>query len=259
MKTNLATCVWDIISTCNDGDYDYDVMYDMVCEAMDDNDCNIDDVDRVCVDLMIEGHTDAANLLGRIITDMYIDRIIVPRIHAMLEERKMTPEAIAQEIYGMLCRYASSANYVILVVLSALRWDDLGKQVIPYILPVMLSKYVTCGGLVDVLAALYQDGIIGGGKGEPVTLYRGVCDHNQDIGTAYSYTTDYEVARQFAAGEVVADQWRRGLDPGRGKIYTVRVDPKYIIGRCDDRGEAEVMVLPLEAGGALMVDDVEYV
>lgn len=259
MKANLATCVWDIISTCNDGDYDYDEVYDMVCEAMDANDCNIDDVDRVCVDLMIEGHTDVANLLGRIITDLYIDRIIVPGIHAMLEERKMTPEAISKEIYGMLCRYASSANYVILVVLAALRWDDIGKQVIPYILPAMLAKYVTCDGLLDVLGALYRDGIIGGGKGEPVTLYRGVCNHNRDIGTAYSYTTDYEVARQFAAGEVVADQWQRGLDPGRGKIYTVRVDPKYIIGRCDDRGEAEVMVLPLEAGGALMVDDVEYV
>ena len=259
MKTNLATCVWDIISTCNDGDYDYDVMYYMVCDAVDDSGCSIDDVDRVCVDLMIEGHTDAANLLGRIITDMYIDRIIVPGIHAMLDAKQMVPEAIAKEIYGMLCRYASSASYVILVVLEALRWDDLGKQVIPYIVPAMLAKYVTCGGLVDVLASLYQDGIIGGEKGEPVTLYRGVCDHNQDIGTAYSYTTDYEVARKFATGEVVADRWRRGMDPGRGKIYTVRVDPKYIIGRCDDRGEAEVMVLPLEAGGALMVDDVEYV
>lgn len=259
MKTNLETCVWDIISTCNDGDYDYDVMYYMVCEAMDDSGCSINDVDRVCVDLMIEGHTDAANLLGRIITDMYIDRVIVPGIHAMLEERKMTPDAISKEIYSMLCRYASSANYVILVALDALRWDDLGQQVIPYILPVMLSKYVTCHGLLDILGALYLDGIIGGGTGDPVTLYRGVCDHNQDISTAYSYTTDYEVARQFASGEVVADQWRRGLDPGRGKIYTVRVDPKYIIGRCDDRGEAEVMVLPPEAGGALMVDNIEYV
>ena len=259
MKTNLATCVWDIISTCNDGDYDYDVMYDMVCEAMDDNGCSINDVDRVCVDLMIEGHADAANLLGRIITDMYIDRIIVPRIHAILDAKQMTPDAIAKEIYGMLCRYASSAHYVILVVLAALRWDDLGQQVIPYILPAMLAKYVTCHGLLDVLGALYRDGIIGGEKGEPVTLYRGVCDHNQDIGTAYSYTTDYEVARKFACGEVVTDPNKRGMDPGRGKIYTVRVDPKYIIGRYDDRGEAEVMVLPLAAGGAIMVDDVEYV
>lgn len=259
MNYDFERCVHEVVSTCHEANYDYEMIYDMVCEAMDDNDCNIDDVDRVCVDLMIEGHTDVANLLGAIITDMYIDRIIVPRIHAILEERKMTPDAISKEIYGMLCRYASSANYVILVVLAALRWDDLGQQVIPYILPAMLAKYVTCNGLLDVLGALYRDGIIGGGTGEPVTLYRGVCDHNQDIGTAYSYTTDYEVARQFAAGEVVADQWRRGLDAGEGKIYTVRVDPKYIIGRCDDRGEAEVMVLPLAAGGVVDVINIDYV
>lgn len=259
MNYDFERCVHEVVSTCHEANYDYEMIYDMVCEAMDDNDCNIDDVDRVCVDLMIEGHTDVANLLGRIITDMYIDRVIVPRIHAILDAKQMAPEAIAQEIYSMLCKYASSANYVILTVIAELRWDDLGKQVIPYILPVMLSKYVTCDGLVDVLGALYRDGIIGGGKGEPVTLYRGVCDHNQDIGTAYSYTTDYEVARKFACGEVVTDPSKRGMDPGRGKIYTVRVDPKYIIGRYDDRGEAEVMVLPLEAGGALMVDDVSYV
>ena len=259
MNYDFERWVHEVVSTCHEANYDYDEVYDMVCDAVDDSGCSIDDVDGVMANLVMSGDAYGAHLLGRIITDLYIDRIIVPRIHTMLEERKMTPEAISKEIYSMLCRYASSANYVILVVLAALRWDDLGKQVIPYILPVMLSKYVTCDGLLDVLGALYRDGIIGGGKGEPVTLYRGVCDHNQDIGTAYSYTTDYEVARKFATGAVVTNPGKRGMDPGEGKIYTVRVDPKYIIGRCDDRGEAEVMVLPLAAGGALMVDDVSYV
>lgn len=259
MNYDFERWVHEVVSTCHEANYDYDEVYDMVCDAVDDSGCSIDDVDGVRVKLLMSGDADGANLLGAIITDMYIDRVIVPRIHAMMEEHKMAPEAIAKEIYGMLCRYASSANYVILTVLAELRWDDLGQQVIPYILPAMLAKYVTCDGLLDVLGSLHRDGIIGGGTGDPVTLYRGVCDHNQDISTAYSYTTDYEVARKFATGAVVTNPGKRGMYPGRGKIYTVRVDPKYIIGRYDDRGEAEVMVLPLAAGGALMVDDVEYV
>lgn len=259
MNYDFERCVHEVVSTCHEANYDYDEVYDMVCDAMDDNDCGLEDVNHVAMEMVTAGNAEGAHLLNAIITDLSIDRIIVPRIHAILDAKQMAPEAIAKEIYGMLCRYASSANYVILTVLAELRWDDLGQQVIPYILPAMLAKYVTCDGLLDVLGALYRDGIIGGGKGEPVTLYRGVCNHNRDIGTAYSYTTDYEVARQFAEGEVVADQWQRGLDAGEGKIYTVRVDPKYIIGRCDDRGEAEVMVLPLAAGGSIMVDDVEYV
>lgn len=259
MNYDFERCVHEVVSTCHEANYDYDEVYDMVCDAVDDSGCSINDVDRVRVDLLMDGNADGANLLGAIITDMYIDRVIVPRIHAMMEEHKMAPEAIAKEIYGMLCRYTSSANYVILTVLAELRWDDLGQQVIPYILPAMLAKYVTCDGLLDVLGSLHRDGIIGGGTGEPVILYRGVCNHNQDIGTAYSYTTDYDVARQFASGEVVADQWQRGTDAGSGKIYTVRVDPKYIIGRYDDRGEAEVMVLPLAAGGVVDVINIDYV
>ena len=261
MKTNMETRVLEAVANfdSNNNNYNYNATYDKVCAAMDDNDCNINDVDGVMANLVMSGDAYGAHLLGRIITDLYIDRIIVPRIHTMLEERKMTPAAISDEIYSMLCKYASSANYVILVVLAALRWDYIGKQVIPYILPSMLAKYVTCNGLLDVLGSLHRDGIIGGGTGEPVTLYRGECELNDDIGTAYSYTTDYEVARKFATGAVVTNPGKRGMYPGRGKIYTVRVDPKYIIGRYDDRGEAEVMVLPLAAGGALMVDDVEYV
>lgn len=237
----------------------YGEVYERVCYAMDENECGIDDVDRVLEYLLIAGDTDGTNLLRSIITDLCIDRIIVPRIHAMMAEKKMTPEVIAKVIYDMLCRHASSANYVIITVLATLRQYDLGKQVIPYILPDMLAKYTAPKYINETLAILWRDKNIGGDSGEPVTLYRGVCGHNQDIGTAYSYTTDYEVARQFAAGAVVADKSKCEMNPGQGKIYTVRVDPQYIIGRCDDRGEAEVMVLPPEAGGALMVDNIEYV
>lgn len=236
----------------------YDDIYDAVCDAMDKYDCDIKDVERVSNHLTI-GCCDYDDLFCDIITDLRIDRIIVPRIHAMLEEHKMTPKLIAKVIYDMLCKYVPTANDVILTVLAELSWNDIGHQVIPYILPEMLAKYATPKYLYQTLGALYRDGVIGGESGEPVTLYRGVCDLNQDIGTAYSYTTDYNVAYQYATGEVVADRSKCGMDPGLGKIYTVRVDPKYIIGRYYGRGESNIMVLPLEAGGAMIVDHVDFV
>lgn len=236
----------------------YDDIYDAVCDAMDEYDCDIKDVERIRNHLTI-GCRDYDNLFYDIITDLRIDRIIVPRIHAMLEEHKMTPKLIAKVIYDMLCKYAPEAHYVILTVLAELRWDDIGHQVIPYILPAMLAKYKAPTYLDQALASLYCDGVIGGDSGEPVTLYRGVCDINQDIGTAYSYTTDYEVARKYATGEGIADRKKCGTDSLHGKIYTVRVDPKYIIGQYDGHGESEVIVLPLDAGGAMIVDHVDPV
>ena len=86
MNYDFERCVHEVVSTCHEANYDYDEVYDMVCDAVDDSGCSINDVDRVRVDLLMDGNADGANLLGAIITDMYIDRVIVPRIHAMMED-----------------------------------------------------------------------------------------------------------------------------------------------------------------------------
>ncbi|BBY52933.1 hypothetical protein H7J07_00455 [Mycobacterium koreense] len=72
---------------------------------------------------------------------------------------------------------------------------------------------------------------------EPVTVYRG-CSHDARHGM--SWTTDLDMAKRFASGEMWAY-------PIKGNVYIATIEPTHLLAYVDKerRGEAEYVVDPI--------------
>lgn len=228
--------------------------YDSITTIMDHMHISVDDIDAA----IYHGYNRIPCLTSILMAMPRIRllRAVIPGIEELTYQTRPENE-IAKDIIALLHKYTSNLDDVIDSVINILMWCE--PQIIPYILPYLLSRYAPPSDIVDTLGDLWTNGIIGGAMGRKITLYRGVCDLNNGLDDAYSYTTDYEMAKEFAVGRYYANSYADRCDAGKGKIYTVQVSSEYIIGQCDDRNESEVLVLPPAAGGKVKVIKVEDV
>lgn len=162
-------------------------------------------------------------------------------------------EDATQQVMTALHRWQSSEDIILPYLVSFMIGiaDDLLAAVI---CPV-LGYFCPPKDVVDILRDLAEMFVICDNTLEgDIILYRGVNDFaNHGINAGYSYTTDINVAISFANGEFVADRW--AIKAPHGTVYKVRIPLKYVIGKTNDRNEAEVMVLPPDAGGFITVID----
>ena len=234
---------------------DIDAAYDSITSIMDRMHATVDDIDAAIYH--VHNRTPCITTIWMAMLWIRLQRAVLPRI-AELAYQDRPRDEIAKDITDLLDKYTSDIINVTDPVIDTLMLCE--SCIIPHVLPYLLSRYAPPSDINDTLGLLWENGIIGGIMGgDTITLYRGVCGLNNGIDDAYSYTTDYEMAKKFAIGRYRADPRANRSDAGAGKIYTVQVASEYIIGRYEERGESEVLVLPPAAGGEIEVLKVEDV
>ena len=155
---------------------------------------------------------------------------------------------IAQDILHLLEKY-NTPNDVVLTpdVLQVMLWGE--RRILPHFLSLVLPTFRPPVDIEMILGDLWELGYISGQEpGETITLYRGDCNGIEGLLSGYSFTTDYEVARRYAHYNMMLAQHRTHVR-GTPQVFTIEVDSKFIIGRNDSRGESEVIILPMFAGG----------
>lgn len=179
------------------------------------------------------------------------------RIQELIEEANETDnyDNLAEDIMAVITRYYNHSDEVLYLI--DYFWDAGSYDFIPEVLCSIFSNYPPVDGYLEILESLVEEGVIcNGNDSSPVTLYRGVNNANRDIEDAYSFTTNYDIAKKFALGQVTADGINRH-NIQNSKIYTVQVPAKFIFGHTDERQESESFVLPVNAGGKIDIIKVE--
>lgn len=162
---------------------------------------------------------------------------------------------LAVDIIDVICRYFNHSDDVLYLI--DYFWEAGSYEFIPAVLNFIFCNYPPTDDYLEVLESLVNEGVIcNGNDSSPVTLYRGVNNANRDIEDAYSFTTNYDIAKKFALGQVTADGINRH-NIQTSKIYTVQVPAKFIFGHTDERQESESFVLPVNAGGQIDIIKVE--
>lgn len=247
---DLAVSIEEDSDHCN-----LDKVYDMFAEFMGDPDIYIKDeahAKLATLDQTIEQALDfyrphAMSIFKEAYRRIAMKWIVRFEIIALISEDRPAAD-IAQDILHLLEKY-NTPNDVVLTpdVLHVMKWS--GRRILPHFLSLVLPAFRPPVDIVMILGDLWELGYISGQEpGKTITLYRGDCNGTDGLMSGYSFTTDYEVARRYAHYNMMLAQHRTHVR-GTPQVFTIKINPKFVIGRNDSRGESEVIILPMFAGG----------
>lgn len=253
----FAADLYDLAASIEeDSDHCYlDKVYDMFAEFMGDSDIYVKDeahaklatLDKMIQKALNPHRPHAMLIFAEAYRRIAMKWIVMYEINNLNSEDRPAAD-IAQDILHLLEKY-NTPNDVVLTpdVLHVMLWS--GQRILPHFLSLVLPAFRPPVDIVKILGDLWEVGHISGQEpGETITLYRGDCNGRDSLMSAYSFTTDYEVARRYAHYNMMLAQHRTYVH-GTPQVFTIKINPKFVIGRNDSRGESEVIILPMFAGG----------